>query len=104
YTHSQFQNVYGKIPPIVYINPEDALRENIEENQIVTLFNNLGSIALKVKTRNVVPHGNLLVAKLVNGINGNPINSLTSCEKQQIGNGPIFNSTIVKIRKLQKDE
>ncbi|MBD3198312.1 MAG: molybdopterin-dependent oxidoreductase, partial [Candidatus Lokiarchaeota archaeon] len=46
YTHSQFQNVYGKIPPIVYINPEDALRENIEENQIVTLFNNLGSIAL----------------------------------------------------------
>jgi anaerobic selenocysteine-containing dehydrogenase len=100
YTHTQFQEVYGPIPPIVYINPDDAKFFGVENNEVIELYNELGRTRIRAKVSADVPKRVLWSPKQFVGLCGRPQNILVPCLTQEIGGGPIFNSTIVRIKKL----
>jgi anaerobic selenocysteine-containing dehydrogenase len=98
WTHSQFRDVYGQIPEIVWINPTDAGHLGIEDGDGVALFNELGALTVKaVVTERVSPRV-LWSPRPLTGKNGIPFNGLASSNPQSVGSGPRFNSIHVKIR------
>jgi anaerobic selenocysteine-containing dehydrogenase len=97
YTHSQFQDVYGPIPAIVWMNPRDAERLGITDGDSVSLNNELGSIRVEVEVTHRVLQRVLWSPRLLKGLNGEPQNLLMNGEAQKIGGGPVFNSTIVNV-------
>lgn len=100
HTHTQFQDVHGKIPPIVYINMEDARKIHLHDSDVVELSNEVGTIKLKAVISSSVPPGVLWSPRQCRDIEGIPQNTLIPSKTQEIGGGPIFNSTQVSIRKL----
>ena len=98
YTHSQFQEVYGPIPAIVRMNPEDARLLDVQDDSVVTLFNDLGKTTARVQTTDSVPTGVLWSPKQFLGLDGSPQNSLTQSRPQEVGGGSVYNSTVVRIR------
>jgi anaerobic selenocysteine-containing dehydrogenase len=102
YTHTQFQDVYGSIPPIVFINIRDAVIHNIQDTDIVELYNDLGSIKLKAVLSVSVPQNVLWAPRQGKDIEGTPQNVIIPDTTQKIGGGPVCNSTIVKIRRSQE--
>ncbi|UNQ73835.1 molybdopterin-dependent oxidoreductase [Infirmifilum sp. NZ] len=101
YTHTQFRDVYGEIPPVVHVNPEDARSLGLAEGEVVEVFNENGVVELRVHVTSDVPRGVLWSPRELVGLNGNPQNVLVSAETQPIGGGPVFNSTTVIIRKKE---
>jgi anaerobic selenocysteine-containing dehydrogenase len=99
YTHTQFQDVHGNIPPIVFINMDDAQKIHIRDNDIVELSNERGSIKLKAVVSSSVPPGVLWSPRQCRDIEGTPQNTLIPSTTQIIGGGPIFNSTEVSMSK-----
>lgn len=98
WTHSQFRDVYGPIPEIVWINPIDANRLGIKNGDDITLFNELGALTVEaIKTENV-SKGVLWSPRPLTGKNGVPLNCLASSNPQTLGGGPRFNSIRVKIK------
>jgi anaerobic selenocysteine-containing dehydrogenase len=98
YTHSQFQEVYGPIPPVVRMNPDDARRLGVEDDRVITLFNGLGETTVRVQTTDSVPAGILWSPKQFSGLDGSPQNNLTESCPQEVGGGSVYNSTVVRIR------
>lgn len=98
YTHTQFQDVYGPLPSIVLINPRDAKAFDIQDNDVVELFNEIGTIELKAVISTSVPQGVLWSPRECRDVNGNPQNTIIPDTTQKLGGGPTFNTTIVKIR------
>lgn len=98
YTHTQFTDVYGPIPKIVWINPKDSESLEIEDGEEVEVYNDLGKVTLRATVTDKVASGVLWAPRPVTGIDGNPMNSLASSTPQTIGRGPMFNSTKVKLR------
>jgi anaerobic selenocysteine-containing dehydrogenase len=99
YTHTQFQDVYGEIPKIVFINPSDARKLDIADGDLVRIYNNRGDIILKASISGRISNGVLWAPKVCNDIYNRPINILTLDTPQEIGMGSSFNSTRVKIEK-----
>ena len=99
YTHTQFQDIHGLIPSLVFINLKDALHHNIRDTDIVEVYNELGSIKLKAVTSVSVPQGVLWAPREGKDIEGTPQNSIIPDMTQKIGGGPVVNSTLVKIKK-----
>ena len=99
YTHTQFQDVHGKIPPVVYMNIEDARKANIHEGDVVELSNEGGILKLKAVISSSVPPGVVWSPRQCRDLEGTPQNTLIPPTCQEIGGGPIFNSTRVFIRK-----
>ncbi|QOJ79809.1 molybdopterin-dependent oxidoreductase [Infirmifilum lucidum] len=99
YTHTQFRDVYGEIPPVVYVNPDDAKDMGLAEGDTVEVYNENGSVELRVRITSDVPRGVLWSPRELVGLNGVPQNALVSTETQAIGGGPVFNSTTVSLRK-----
>ncbi len=97
YTHSQFTDVYGPIPQVVWVHPEDAGQRSIKENDLVAIFNELATVTLHAKVTAKVPTGTLWAPRPLTGLNGVPLNALVPGISQGIGGGPIFNSVKVKI-------
>jgi anaerobic selenocysteine-containing dehydrogenase len=100
YTHTQFQDIYGKIPAEVFIHPDDAETIGVLEGDHILVENKLGSVVVKPRISNEVPPGILWAPRQFTGLKGNPQNCLVPDQVQLIGNGPIFNSTKVRIRKI----
>ena len=98
YTHSQFRDVYGPIPQIVWINTGDACKLNIVNGEDLMLFNNLGKITVQGVVTDKVPSGVLWSPRLLTDRDGLPINALAPSSTQKIGGGPTFNSIKVKIK------
>jgi anaerobic selenocysteine-containing dehydrogenase len=98
YTHSQFTDVYGPIPQIVWVNEDSAKRLKIHDDDEVILYNELGEVHVKAVVNEKVSEGVLWAPRPLIGLMGNPLNVLTSNMPQIIGGGPNFNSTRVKIR------
>jgi len=98
YTNTQFQDVYGPIPPVVLINPKDAEEHRIQEGDLVNLYNELGNITLKAVVSNAVPRGVLWTPKEGKDVNGKPQNTIVPSLTQKLGGGPAFNTTLVKIK------
>ena len=100
YTHSQFTDVFGPIPQVVWVNPKDAGQRSIEENDRVAVFNELATVTLHAKVTGKVPTGTLWAPRPLIGLNGVPLNALVPGTSQGIGGGPIFNSVKVKIKRV----
>ena len=100
YTSTQFQDIYGKIPAIVKINPSDALRLNITDNEKIILSNKYGSVKLQAKISDEIINGTLWTPRQCEDLDGIPVNSITSSTPQKIGKGSSFNSTSVTVLKL----
>jgi anaerobic selenocysteine-containing dehydrogenase len=98
WTHSQFRDVYGPIPKIVWINPVDADDLRIENGDAVTLFNKLGELTVDAIITEKVSKGTLWSPRPLTGKNGVPLNSLASSNPQTLGAGPRLNSIRVKIK------
>jgi len=98
YTHSQFTDVYGPIPEIVWINPKDAEKLGIQDGKIVEVFNDFGNVVLKAKVTDKISIGTFWAPRPLTGLNGEPLNSLAPGIAQKIGGGPIFNSIKVRIK------
>jgi anaerobic selenocysteine-containing dehydrogenase len=98
YTHTQFQEVYGPIPAVVKMNPDDARQLGARDDEVVTLFNDLGRTAVRVKVSDSVPVGVLWSPKQFPGLEGEPQNILTRSRPQQIGGGSVYNSTTVRLQ------
>ncbi len=99
WTHSQFRDVYGPIPEIVWIHPIDAGSLGVEDGDEVTLFNDLGGLTLTAVVTESILQGVLWSPRPLTGKNGVPLNGLASSRPQSIGSGPRFNSIRLKIRK-----
>ena len=100
YTSSQFRDVYGPIPQVVWISTKDAKKLGIENDEKVVIYNHLGEVTLRAIVTNKSSQGVVWAPRPLTGINNNPLNALTSSIPQKIGGGPVFNSTKVKIRRL----
>ena len=99
YTHSQFVDVYGPIPQVVWVNPGDAGKLCLKDGEVVEIFNDLGSIALRVEVTENISSGDLWAPRPVFGLCGNPLNTLVPGTPQKLGGGPVFNSVKVKLRR-----
>jgi anaerobic selenocysteine-containing dehydrogenase len=97
YTHSQFTDVFGPIPQVVWVHPEDAAGRSIEDNDVVAVFNELALVTVHAKVTDRVLPGTLWAPRPLTGLNGVPFNALVPGVSQGIGGGPIFNSVKVKI-------
>jgi anaerobic selenocysteine-containing dehydrogenase len=98
YTHSQFTEVFGPIPQVVWVHPEDAACRSIEDNDVVAVFNELAVVTVHAKVTDRVLPGSLWAPRPMTGLNGVPLNALVPGVAQGIGGGPIFNSVNVKIK------
>ncbi len=101
YTHSQFTDVYGPIPPRVWIHPADAARLAIKDDVLVSLSNDLAAITLHARVTGKVLPGSVWAPRPVAGLNGVPVNALVPGVAQHIGGGPIFNSVHVTIQPVK---
>lgn len=102
YTHTQFQEVYGPIPSVAHIHPLDAQERNIQQDDIIILSNSQGDIFLEANVSPDVQKGTIWTPREGKGINGVPLNALTSGAAQSLGGGPVFNSTLVSVRLHEK--
>ncbi|HVP93283.1 MAG TPA: molybdopterin dinucleotide binding domain-containing protein [Acidobacteriota bacterium] len=102
WTHSQFRDVYGPIPAIVWINPVDAGSLGINNGDDVTLFNELDALTVEAIITDRVFRGVLWSPRPLTGKNGVPLNSLASDNPQTLGAGPRLNSIRVKIKPVKK--
>jgi anaerobic selenocysteine-containing dehydrogenase len=102
YTHTQFQDVYGLLPPTVLINPENAKNYALSDNDVVELYNEFGSIKLRAVISGSVPKGVLWAPRECSDINGKPQNTIVPDITQTLGGGPIFNTVTVKIKTTNK--
>jgi len=98
YTHTQFQDVYGLIPSIVWINPKDAEKHGIKDGSQIILYNEYGNIRLKAIATDAVPQGVLWTPKGGLDLDKKPKNQISPDLTQKIGGGPVFNSTLVKVK------
>jgi anaerobic selenocysteine-containing dehydrogenase len=98
WTHSQFRDVYGPIPEIVWINPIDAGSLGVKNGDDVTLFNELGAVTVEAIITDKVSGGVLWSPRPLTGKNGVPLNSLALDSPQILGAGPRFNSIRVRIK------
>ncbi len=97
YTSTQFQEVYGAIPAVVVMNPQDAERQGIKEGHIVSIANELGQVQAKATISDTLPERVVWCPRQFEGLTGKPMNALMSSTPQEIGSGPRFNSTIVTV-------
>ena len=97
YTSSQFQEVYGPIPAIVVVNPRDAQRLGIGEGDAVLVTTDLAEAQAKASVSDAVPEGTVWSPRQWAGQN-----AMLSSRPQEIGHGPRFNSTRVKITPLRR--
>lgn len=100
YTSTQFQEVYGAIPAVVTMNPQDAAGRGVADGEVVRLVNDRGELEVRVTLSDDVPERVLWSPRQSEGLAGEPQNCLTSSSPQEIGGGPRFNSTTVTVRKL----
>jgi len=100
YTSTQFQEVYGPIPAEVVINWRDARGLGIEDGDVVALSNDLGQVKMKAVVSKTMREGVVWSPRQSEGLDGEPQNCLMSSEPQELGGGPRFNSTRVRISRV----
>ena len=100
WTHSQFRDVYGAIPLIVWVNSVDAEVLGIADGDTVTLSNAGGGIEVKALVGNRVGRGVLWSPRPLIDRLQRPQNALTSGDPQVLGGGPRYNSIRVKVKQV----
>ncbi len=72
YTHTQFTDVDGPIPQIVWINPQDSENLEIEDGEAVEVYNDLGKVTSTGTVTDKVAPGMFCVLRPVTGIDWEP--------------------------------
>lgn len=98
YTHTQFTDVYGEIPCVAWINPDDVEEMGLDPKAKTTLYNDLGQLIVDLKPTNQVPRGVIWCPRELIDSEGNHQNSLSHGTPQLIGGGPMFNTVKVRVR------
>ncbi len=98
YTSTQFRDVYGPIPAMVVIHPRDAQRLGIREGDAILLTTDLAEARAKASISDAVSEGIVWSPRQWAGQN-----PLLSSQPQEIGHGPRFNSTRVRIVPLNRE-
>ena len=98
YTHSQFEDVYGDIPPFLFISEKDMVELGIKEGDIVVLENEKGRVKLIARKSNAVPEGVVFAFKACRTLEGKRINEIVSDMINEL-NGATLNSTFVRLIK-----
>ena len=99
YTHSQFRDVHGPIPSVAWMNPVDAESLGLRDRDDAILYNGGGELGVRVSVTGRVPAGTLWAPRPLTDERGRAQNALISPGTQDIGGGPLFNSTRVRVRK-----
>ncbi|MBC7094436.1 MAG: molybdopterin-dependent oxidoreductase [Thermococcus sp.] len=99
---SQYHNTYGIIDPNLYINPKDAEKRGIKNNDEVEVFNKYGSIKTRAKISEDVPEGVVVLYKAFwPKLLGWNVNFLTTDDTvEEYGNGSAYHSTWIEVRKI----
>jgi anaerobic selenocysteine-containing dehydrogenase len=100
WTHSQFRDVYGTIPLIVWVNTVDAEALGIANGDTVTLSNAGGEIEVNALVGDRVGRGVLWSPRPLIDRLQRPQNALTLGEPQVLGGGPRYNSIRVKLKQV----
>jgi len=98
YTHTQFEDVYGPIPPILEISEEDMKRIGIEDGDKVVVSSKYGSVILIAKRSDRVPKGIVFAYRSCRTVDGKRLNYITHDETNELG-GATINTTFVNISK-----
>ncbi len=89
---------------IVEINPQDAKANGIEEDSLITLSNQKGSVTLKAKITTATRAGVLYTPKgtwLKTSATGQTVNALIDADmKTDIADGACYHETFVEIKKV----
>ncbi len=96
YTHTQFEDVYGDIPPIIMVSEEDMARLGIRDNDIVRVESTRGSVLLRAKKSDLVPPGIVFTYRSCRTLDGKRINVITSDDANELY-GAALNSTFVRL-------
>lgn len=96
---SQYHQRWPAIQPVVYISPEDAAEEQVEDGSSITLKNEFGRWEVECEVSDAVPRGTLMTysvlwPKLSGGTN---VNFITTDFVQRYGQCSAMNSTFVRI-------
>lgn len=91
WTHSQFRDVYGEIPLIVWMNAGDAERLGVEDGEPVVLQRKKWRIEVKASVGDKVNPGVLWSPRPILDSAGNAQNSLVPGLTQTLGGGPHYN-------------
>lgn len=100
WTHSQFRDVYGAIPLIVWVNTGDAEVLGIVDGDTVTLSNSGGEIEVKALIGDRVGRGVLWSPRPIVDRLWRPQNALATGQPQVLGGGPRYNSIRVKLKRV----
>lgn len=103
YTNTQFKEVYGKFKPFVFINPDNAKELSLKENDEIILKNENAQLFFVVKISADISKNTIWAQRQTDDLKGKSINDLTTTTAQELGKGPKFNSTFVKILKAKKN-
>ncbi len=76
HTHTQFEEIYGPVPKILYINSKDAEKRNIENGDKVLVVSDNNEVILIAKVTDNVPPGLLVAYKSAISVDGKRINVL----------------------------
>lgn len=98
YTHTQFTDVYGDIPCVAWINPDDVEAMGLDAEAKATLYNDLGELIVDLKQTKQVSRGVIWCPRQLIDPEGNHQNSLSHGAPQLIGGGPMFNTVKVRVR------
>jgi anaerobic selenocysteine-containing dehydrogenase len=97
YTSTQFQETYGPLSTTVMMHPDDAGRLNIIDGQTLWLTNENGRMQVTITISDCVLPGMVWAPRQSEDNEKNPQNGLTCSLPQEIGKGPRFNSTRVRV-------
>jgi anaerobic selenocysteine-containing dehydrogenase len=106
YMNSTFANLPGhqkmESPGLLFMHASDAAARQIDEAELVEIYNARGKMELRARIDGSVPAGVVAASlnwnKLSEG--GNNVNALTSERLTDLGRGATFYSTLVEVRKL----
>uniref|UniRef100_A0A7V4E4S7 Dehydrogenase n=1 Tax=candidate division WOR-3 bacterium TaxID=2052148 RepID=A0A7V4E4S7_UNCW3 len=98
---SQYHNTLRKVEKRIFINPEDAVKFDLEEGDEVSVFNENGQIFTTVHIDDTVPPGCAIMYKAFwKTIAGFTVNELTNDDVvEKFGYQAVYHSTYVKLKK-----
>jgi anaerobic selenocysteine-containing dehydrogenase len=98
YTHTQFTEVYGDVPCMAWINPDDVEEMGLDPDAKATLYNDLGEFIVDLKPTKQVSKGVIWCPREAIDSEGNHQNGLSHGTPQLLGGGPMFNTVKVRVR------
>jgi len=100
YIHTQFEDVYGPIHSELHISPHDAEQLGIKVGDLAEVYNERGSVLLRVRVDPGLGRGVAWVPRHSLAVNGKRVSVLMD-DSVDVYGGAVLNSTRVKVRRVQ---